>query len=275
MSLRKITSLTTLLSFLLLILTSTILYITPQGKIAFWANWNYWGIGKEEWSALHTNLGLLFLIAGIIHTLLNWKPIVNYLRNKAKKIKVFTVDFNIALILTLVVAGMTLFSLPPIRLIQTFNHALKKAAAEKYGEPPYGHAEASSLHSFCKRTGLNLKTSIAVLEDNGLESISDEATLAEIARANDMTPQEVYLLIKPETPKMKATKPMPEKPRMGLGRRALAGVCAEYGLDPEETLNELRGYGIKATAEASMKEIAEKNDMNVPALYAVIRQLQN
>ena len=35
MSLRKVTSLTTLLSFILLIITSVVLYITPQGKIAF------------------------------------------------------------------------------------------------------------------------------------------------------------------------------------------------------------------------------------------------
>ena len=59
MTLRKTTSLTTLTSFILLLFTSIILYVTPQGKIAFWANWKMLGIGKEEWGALHTNLGFL------------------------------------------------------------------------------------------------------------------------------------------------------------------------------------------------------------------------
>ena len=198
MSLRKITSLTTLLSFILLIITSVILYITPQGKIAHWANWRCWGIGKEEWGALHTNLGLLFLIAGIIHTVLNWNLIVNYLRNRAKKIKVFTPDFNISLVITLVITVMTLLNLPPINAIQTFNHSLKETAAETYGYPPYGHAENSTLKTFCRRTRTDLETALENLTAEKLQSISADATLSEIADANRLSPQQVYDIIEPD-----------------------------------------------------------------------------
>jgi uncharacterized membrane protein len=72
MKLRKTTSLTTLLSFILLLVTSIIMYVTPQGKIAFWANWEIAGLNKEQWGALHTNLGILFVAAGLVHTVLNW-----------------------------------------------------------------------------------------------------------------------------------------------------------------------------------------------------------
>ncbi len=190
MSLRKTTSLTMLLSFILLIISSIILYITPQGKIASWANWSCWGIGKEEWEALHTNLGLLFIIAGIIHAALNWSPIVAYLK-KAKKFRMFTADFNIALAITLVITVMTLFSLPPINAIQTLNESIKDTAAEKHGEPPYGHAETSTLQSFCQRTGLNLADAIQKLEKSGLKPASAETTLEEIATANGIAPQQV------------------------------------------------------------------------------------
>ena len=273
MSLRKVTSLTTLLSFILLIITSIILYITPQGKIAFWANWDCWGLGKEEWGALHTNLGLLFLIAGIIHTVLNWKPIVAYMKNKAKKLKVFTVDFNISLVITLIITVMTLFNLPPIHSIQTFNESLKEAAAEKYGEPPYGHAEASSLKSFCQRTGLDLKDSIGKLKKAGLKSVSAEATLAEIAQANGATPQQVYVVIKPAPPK-DGKKEIPMKPGMGFGRKAILSICSEYGLDLQTTVQGLEGLGIESAPEWSMKEIAEKNDMEPYTVFDSIRQLQ-
>jgi predicted DNA-binding protein YlxM (UPF0122 family) len=273
MSLRKVTSLTTLLAFILLITTSIILYITPQGKIAFWANWSYWGIGKEEWGALHTNLGFLFIIAGLIHTVLNWKPIMAYLKNKAKQFKMFTVDFNIALGITLVITGMTLFRLPPINAIQTFNTSLKDAAAQTYGEPPYGHAEASTLKLFCKRTGLDLKDSIKKLEKKQLTSVAADATLAEMAKANDMTPQQVYDFIKPALAEGKE-KGMPEKPGFGFGRKALTRICAEYGLDLQNTIDGLETLGIEATGEASMKDIAEKNKMEPHTVFEAIRQLQ-
>ena len=46
MNIRRITSLTALLTFILLILTAVILYIVPQGRIAYWANWQLWGLSK-------------------------------------------------------------------------------------------------------------------------------------------------------------------------------------------------------------------------------------
>ncbi|MCF7816475.1 MAG: DUF4405 domain-containing protein [Kiritimatiellales bacterium] len=274
MSLRKVTSLTSLLSFVLLTITSIILYITPQGKVAFWANWDCWGLGKEEWGALHTNLGFLFIIAGIIHTVLNWKPIMAYLKNKAKEFKMFTVDFNISLAITLFITVMTLFSLPPVNAIQTFGESLKEKASNKYGEPPYGHAETSPLQSFCKRTGIDLDDALDKLEKAKLKSVSPEATLAEIATANGMTPQQVYSIFQPEPPKEGEVKSMPESPGMGFGRKALAGVCAEYGLDVPSIIDGLKGLGIEAAAETSIKEIAENNNMDPHGLYEVIRQLQ-
>jgi len=274
MKLRKTTSLTTLLSFILLVCTSAILYISPQGKIAFWADWKILGMGKEEWGALHTNLGILFLVAGILHTLLNWKPIVNYLKNKAQQIKVFTADFNIALILTLFIVLSTILGLPPISGIQHFSEKLKTDAAERYGEPPYGHAEVSPLKSFCKNTGIDLQDAIKQLDAAGLQAVSEGTTLAEIANANHMTPQAVYTIIKPEPPKAGETVEMPLSPGMGFGRKALAGICAQYGLDEEKIISGLKEYGIQAAPETSMKEIAENADMDPHALYDVIRQMQ-
>ncbi|VGO22229.1 DUF4405 domain-containing protein [Pontiella sulfatireligans] len=273
MKLRKITSLTTLLSFILLLATSIILYITPQGKIAFWANWKIGGLGKEQWGALHTNLGFLFIIAGLIHTILNWGPIVAYMKNKAKKLKVFTADFNVALIITLVIAGFTLFEIPPINAVQTFNESLKEAAAEEYGEPPYGHAEASPLKTFCQRTGLDLKDALKKLEKAKLQSVSATATLAEISKANAMTPQQVYMIIKPAPVKGKV-KEMAMSPGMGFGRKTLESVCSEFGLDAQSISDGLKGLGIEASSGESMKEIAEKSDTDPHAIYEAIRQLQ-
>lgn len=272
MSLRKVTSLTTLLSFILLIITSVVLYITPQGKIAFWANWNCWGIGKEGWGALHTNLGILFLVAGLIHTILNWKPIVAYMKNKAKKLKVFTVDFNVALVITLFITVFTLFELPPISGVQGFNHKLKKAAAKQYGEPPYGHAESSTLNSFCRRTGLDLEDALKKLEEMELKSAAADATLAEIAEANGMTPQQVYDSIKPAQAKDGKTKGSMQS-GSGLGRKSLSEVCMEYDFVVQTTITGLNDLGIDASADDSMKKIAENEGMDPHRVLEAMQQL--
>lgn len=72
MNMRKITSLTAALSFMLMVLTSVILYIVPQGRVAYWADWRLWGMSKTDWGNIHINLGLLFLLAGFLHIYYNF-----------------------------------------------------------------------------------------------------------------------------------------------------------------------------------------------------------
>ncbi len=96
---RKITSLTALVSFLLLLLNSIVLYIVPHGRIAYWADWRLWGLTKTEWTNQHVIIGILFLLAIFIHTFYNWTLIVAYLKNRARKLRIFTHEFNIELLL--------------------------------------------------------------------------------------------------------------------------------------------------------------------------------
>ena len=83
MTLRKITSLTATLSFVLTVVTSTILYLVPQGRVAYWADWRMWGLSKTQWGDIHINVGLLFLLALCVHIYYNWKPLVVYLETGA------------------------------------------------------------------------------------------------------------------------------------------------------------------------------------------------
>jgi len=46
LKIRKITSLTAAVAFILMLLTSIILYIAPQGRVAYWADWRLWGLTK-------------------------------------------------------------------------------------------------------------------------------------------------------------------------------------------------------------------------------------
>jgi len=49
--------------------------------------------------------GLLLLLSIWLHIYYNWKPILSYLKDKTKHIKVFTKEFNIALTIGILFVG--------------------------------------------------------------------------------------------------------------------------------------------------------------------------
>lgn len=165
--------------------------------MAYWADWRLWGLTKTDWGNIHINLGLLFLIALSLHIYYNWKPLISYLKNKAKEIKVFTPDFNIALIIVIVFAVGTYFLVPPFSWVMTLNDYFKDTGAEKYGEPPYGHAELSSLKTFSKKMNLDLARSMELLENAGYTVEKSDITLDKIGRQYNIPPQHIYQTIKP------------------------------------------------------------------------------
>ncbi len=274
MKVRKITSLTALVSFCLLAVTSVILYIVPQGRVAYWADWRLWGLTKTQWGDLHINLGLLFLLSIFLHVYYNWKPIMNYLKNRARQFKVFTPEFNVALLLSLVFAVGTLFHVPPFRWVLTFNDALKASAEAQYGAPPYGHAELSSLKSLAARTGLDLGQALAGLRAQGIRFQGPDQTLKEVAAANAMTPQQVYRIMKAAGEKQVAAglSGMPEEPPAGIGRKSLAEICGSYGRSLAAVRKALAAAGVEADADQSLREIAARNQADPRDIYGLIRE---
>ena len=272
MKVRKITSLTASLSFIFLVLTSVILYITPHGRVAYWADWHLWGLTKTEWGNIHINLGLLFLLAIILHIYYNWKAIVSYLKDKAKRVSVFTKNFNIALFITFLFIAGTYTEIPPFMWVLELNDNIKDAASEKYGEPPYGHAELSTLKTFCSKMGLDLAHSMKRLKEAGVKFEGEKETLQEIAKLNKISPQQVYLFMKPPQGVVQTDK-LPTAPQPGIGNRALAHICQQYNLNIPIILRGLADKDIKASAEMNIKKIAEQNNMSPTDVYEIIKDI--
>ena len=271
MKIRKATSLTVLLTFVLLVLTSVILYIVPHGRVAYWADWHLWGLTKTQWESFHINLGLLLLLAILLHIYLNWKVIVSYFKDKTKRTRVFTREFNIAVVLTLVFVFGTYLELPPFIWVVEISDSIKDSAAEKYGDPPYGHAELSSLKTLTSRMGFDLTKSVEGLRAGGVKYESEEQTIQEIAKLNNMSPQQVYLAMKPLNT-VGEDKKLPLSPPPGLGRRSLADICQEYDLDIPTILRGLTDKNIKAEAAMTIKKIAEENNMSPIDVYGAIKE---
>jgi len=273
MNMRKITSLTMLISFVLLVLTSVILYIVPQGRVAYWADWHLWGLSKSQWGNLHINLGFLFLLAGFLHLFYNWQVMIAYMKNRAKELTIFTPSFTAALVLTLLVGVGTLLNIPPMSTVINFGDSIKDAAAEKYGEPPYGHAELSSLKLFAKQTELDLEQAKELLYAAGIKFAGEQQTILEISKANNIAPKALAEIMKPAKKQIEAGSPFPDSPPSGFGRKTLAAVCTEYSLHIPTIVRELGKRNIKADPEKTIKEIAADNDMDPHALFGVLHNV--
>lgn len=78
------------------------------------------------------------------------------------------------------------------------SESIKSSAAERYGEPPYGYAELSTLKTFTKKVNLNSDNCVNNLTQAGIKIENENQTLLDIARMNHRSPQQVFLAMKPK-----------------------------------------------------------------------------
>lgn len=206
---RKYVSLTLVLSFLLLSISSFMLYIVPEGRIAFWSHWTALSFSKEEWGAMHLTGGILFILFCFWHILLNIRPLKAYILGKKGYMAVLC-----SILACLLCYTATLQGWQPTQFILDLNQQIKAAQEKKHGTPPYGHAEQSSLATFCSFLKLDEARVVEGLKERGIADFSPSQTLEDIAMANGITPALLYKKIL-DIPGM-----TPSMSGKGKGRRA-------------------------------------------------------
>ena len=268
MSTRKLTSLLLAWSFVILSITSIVLYITPAGRVAYWASWELLSLDKHQWGALHTNIGYLFIGASIIHIVLNWKLIINYIRQKTREAMKININTVSSVVIVMLFSVFTLAEMPPVSWIQSFGESLKDTSEMKYGSPPYGHAEDSSLEMYCTRTGLDLEEAKSKLTAAGIVFTGIDQTIEEIALANNLTPQAVANAFTPE--KLSS----PTLGGFGTGKRmgfmTLSQVSEATGSDLAVLEATLRAAGYSPDPELTLKEIAAQKGTHPSELVALL-----
>lgn len=268
---RKIASLTSFLSFIITLLTSVVLYIVPHGRTAYWADWRFWGLSKEQWGDIHITVGTLFLVALLLHIWLNWKPLVAYMKNQARELVVMTKPMIVSVVLTMFVTVGTLFGWPPMQQVLDFGMKIKEEATETYGNPPYGHAEQSPLKKFCGFLGFNVDDALVALKKAGYEgNITPQTPIMDIARVKGVSPQHVYDDIRVGLG-ANPFESMPPTPPEGTGKMKLSDLSSSYGLPIDEVMAKLAKKGIKASPEMSLKDVGVRNDMSPHDIYNALR----
>ena len=267
-SLRKTVSLTLGLSFLVMTVTGLVLFITPQGKVAYWSHWTLMGLGKEEWAGLHITSMVLLLVTGIWHIYYNWTPLVSYLKEKAKGVNFLKREFVAAVLLnTLFVAG-TLFALPPFQTLLDLNDAVKGYWQEMQGSPPYGHAEESTLAAFAGYLRIEPDTAIDLLRAKGIAVEGKNEVLLEIAQRNGVTPQALY-----DALKVKDRAKSAETGVTFLGRRTLEELARMEKIDLERSLAYLEKKGLSEAGGMRMKQIADHFEMTPLELFETLQKV--
>ena len=141
--------------------------------------------------------------------------------------------------------------------------------------PPYGHAERSSLKILARRTGLGLAEIKKVLEGAGLTFEGEEQTVLDVAKANNLTPKEVWLVMQKAKPAEVAgvKKPFPETPFPGFGRQKFQEMCDAYGIDSKTIVLAFEKKGISVDVTLTLKEIANANNTDPHSLFEIIHGL--
>lgn len=271
---RKITSLTLVISGIIELVTSIVLYIIPSGRVAYWSDYQLFGLSKVQWGDIHITVGTLFLLMAGAHIYFNWRPIKSYLKNKKKKLTLFTKNFAVALFLSLYVTVGTLYGLPPMNYIIKLGEYFTTTANEKHGEPPYGHAELSSMKMFCSRLNIDLTQAIELLKVAGIEITDVKQPIGEISKNNDLTPQQFYNIIKGAVIiSVSDGTAFPESPFPGFGKKTIKDLCQIYNLEMAEVLTTLEKAGFTAQADDTVKDLSRKNDSNPMVIFEIFKEI--
>ena len=277
---RAFTALIVLWSFILESVTGIVLYIVPPGRIAHWTNWKLLGFTKEQWGALHTIFGYIFLIFAVIHIYYNWKPILNYIKKKVKTGLRMRMELSVSLAITILVFVATAISLPPFSTVMDFGTKMKNSWEESRQEPFVPHAEEMSLEEFIGQIKISQSEALELLKNKGIKVQSASSSIKDIAKDNNTSPVALYEILKKELPsdeKKKLEEITTAKKQArggGYGWKTLENIAQELNIPLQEIIEFLQSKGIDAQKNEVIRDIAKKNGMTPYKLVEIIQKIK-
>jgi len=254
---RGFTSLLMTFSFLISLISGILLYFTPQGRVANWVHWTFWGMDRETWVALHINSSLIFFIIAIFHIYYNWSVLIRYIKKKAMLAINLKFELLVSLILSVFVIVASLYGVQPFATILKWNEDIKTYWTKKAESlPPIPHAESLTIEQFCKQLDIPMDYFIKQMEKNGWKLDNTTDIIEDIAKRNDITPAQIYDAVKTKT---STTAIMDGQ---GWGSKTLQQVCDEIGKNCDQVINLLASKGITGVNKDQLiKTIAEEHDL--------------
>jgi hypothetical protein len=269
---RAFTSLSMTLSFAVLILSSVILYVMPAGRDAYWSDWKYWGLDKDQWGALHTVGGLAFVLFGLVHLVLyNWKTFWNYVVSRIRKHLNRRIEIAAAVVVNVLVVVFCVNGWAPASTIMGWGTSFKEGWVQTAQKPPIPHAELETLRSLSEKIDFDLPGALKALEEKGISADPDK-TLQFLAREEGMSPAEFYGLISSFRSGGTGGGPDSLAEGAGWGAKTVKMVSDEFGVPLEEALRKLRGRGVEAEGGDNLRALSGEAGITPIELARIIKE---
>lgn len=120
---RSLASFFLLISGVLILVSGIVLYVAPPGRYANFYGWSILGMDKGQWEAIHTLFSYAAVIFSVIHLVVNWHVLLNYLWDRARKAYALRRELTIAIVLTVIVGAGTIYNLPPFSTVKNLGEA--------------------------------------------------------------------------------------------------------------------------------------------------------
>lgn len=274
-SLRAIVSVTVTISFVVLTATGLMLYLSPRGRTANWTNWTLAGLSKGQWSAVHMCFAWLFVIASGLHIAYNWRVLTSYFKSRLTRAFAFRVEWVAAMVLCAIVFAGAALDMPPFDSVAAWNEQIKDRWEAQAGRPPIPHGELLTVNELAKRAGLATEAVLENLTAGGIEGASENAVFGELARRHNMSPDALYAIAAgvPENHRGGGDgqgQARSQSEGRGMGRMTIRQVCEQEGVDVPDAIAKLKAAGIDATAEASIRDVADQSGKRPTEIMNII-----
>jgi len=247
-------------SFLILVVSGVVLFLSPPGRVANWSGWRMLGFTKMDWTGLHVWFGTLFLLAAILHLFFNLRPMLSCFKDRMTRRVGFRWEWVVALAVTGAVFAGTRAGVPPFSTFLAFQEGVKQSWEDPRERAPIPHAELLTVKELAEKAGATLESALQRLEANQVRGASADVVVAELAGKNRVTGQRVYEIIRGPDSGGKGRG----SSGMGPGRMTLQQFCESREMDLQTAQAKLREKGIQATPDQTMWEIATQNNLASP-----------
>ena len=257
-SFRSFTSFILAWTFLALLLSGSVLFISPPGRVANWTDWRMLFLTKMQWTAVHTLMATIFLVGGLFHLLkFNWRVFYAYLMKKREATLQFKREMALSGLVFLLVLAGTLLRLPPFQTLVTYGELTKNSWENPAQAAPIPHMEEMDIKQVAERLQAPPDKIINVLQQQGMPVEGADLSLASIAKRYNRSPQQVYSTIqKALSPSPSAEAHAPAAGGAGLGAKTIQGMAAELGLKTEDAIELLRANKLQAKPEDTIRTVA-------------------
>jgi hypothetical protein len=207
--------------------------------------------------------GLLFVVAGGFHLFFNWRVLLSYLRRHLTEGLRRKREIAWSIVSTAALLALAIGDVPPVSAVASLRETVSNSWSDQTTEPPVPHAELLTLARFAESQKLPLDPALATLRTAGA-TVTPETTLADVALQLEVTPQAVYQ-------KLGVTKPAASPVGGGMGWKTLSVASVELEIPLETAIARLAAEGIPAEPDATLRDIASRNDLHAPDLVKVIK----